>query len=226
MAKITTSTSLSRLKADEQQCTLFSAPFFCFLCSASEAAPPRPRTAPSRPVPPVPDAAIISAPNTGRTAPRRSRSRPRRHFGCLTRYVTTDRTERKHAETALAALSACEKGPTTHKQDKSGWGVMPRSLGPIRRLIWLIRMLRRGLCFLMAGLLTAPVFAGDTPDYRDDSSPRRQQERQQHVIERQQRPMQMEQRNNERQRQTNQRRLELQPTWHERRQRYENMWDD
>lgn len=96
----------------------------------------------------------------------------------------------------------------------------------MRRLIWLMRMLRRGLCFLMAGLLTVPVFAGDAQDSRDDFSPRMQQERQQHVIERRQRPIQMEQRNNEGQWQMNQRRLELQPTWHERRQRYENMGDD
>ncbi len=109
---------------------------------------------------------------------------------------------------------------------KSGWGVMPGGLGLMRRLIWLMRMLRRGLCFLMAGLLTAPVFAEDAPDYRDGFSPRMPQERQQHSTERRQRPMQLEQRNNERQRQTNQRRLELQPTWHERRQRYENMWAD
>ena len=96
---------------------------------------------------------------------------------------------------------------------------MPGSLG-------LMRVVRIGLCFLIVGLLTAPVFAGDASDYRDDFSRRMQQERQQRSTERQQRPMQMDQRQTGVRRQMDQRRLELQPTWHERRQRYENMWDD
>ena len=89
-----------------------------------------------------------------------------------------------------------------------------------------MRAVRMGMCVVMGLILTSPVFAEESPDYLNDVTRQMRQQRQQDATDRQHRIMPMDQPHNEVRRPMNQRRLEMQPTWHERRQRYEHMWDD